>query len=122
MSIMICPQQSTTHICLGKRIAVVKTSLRRLHLANLGIVSKNMPRFSSNDMVHNHYLKEAKKETQERGRNSRPSMMRSARSQSTANDCKPKPRINDQKSRNWPASKSSYVTDKAVPHREHSGF
>ncbi|GJT63132.1 hypothetical protein Tco_1006665 [Tanacetum coccineum] len=26
--------------------------------------SKNMPRFSSNDMVHNHYLEEAKKKTQ----------------------------------------------------------
>nr|GEY66088.1 hypothetical protein [Tanacetum cinerariifolium] len=35
--------------------------------------SKNMPRFSSNDMVHNHYLKEAKKKTQECDRNSRPS-------------------------------------------------
>nr|GEU96174.1 hypothetical protein [Tanacetum cinerariifolium] len=35
--------------------------------------SKNMPRFSSNDMVHNHYLEEANKKTQERGRNSRPS-------------------------------------------------
>ncbi|GJR30311.1 hypothetical protein Tco_1106543 [Tanacetum coccineum] len=30
--------------------------------------SKNMPRFSSNDMVHNHYLEEAKKKTQEIGR------------------------------------------------------
>ncbi|GJR51702.1 hypothetical protein Tco_1402223 [Tanacetum coccineum] len=27
--------------------------------------SKNMPRFNSNDMVHNHYLEEAKKKTQE---------------------------------------------------------
>nr|GFC59151.1 hypothetical protein [Tanacetum cinerariifolium] len=35
--------------------------------------SKNMPRFTTNDMVHNHYLEEAKKETQERGKNSRPS-------------------------------------------------
>ncbi|GJX22576.1 hypothetical protein Tco_0227021 [Tanacetum coccineum] len=42
--------------------------------------SKNMPRFSSNDMVHNHYLEEAKKKTQERGRNSRPSVMSSAKS------------------------------------------
>ncbi|GJR24021.1 hypothetical protein Tco_0972548 [Tanacetum coccineum] len=32
--------------------------------------SKNMPRFSSNDMVHNHYLEEAKKTTQELDRNS----------------------------------------------------
>nr|GEZ70673.1 hypothetical protein [Tanacetum cinerariifolium] len=31
--------------------------------------SKNMPRFSSNDMVHNHYIDEARKKTQERDRN-----------------------------------------------------
>ncbi|GJY08157.1 hypothetical protein Tco_0375211 [Tanacetum coccineum] len=52
-----------------------------------------------------HYLEEAKKKTQERDRNSRPSVMPSARSQSTSNDCKPKPRSNTQTSRNWPASK-----------------
>ncbi|GKB21996.1 hypothetical protein Tco_0855919 [Tanacetum coccineum] len=44
----------------------------------------------------------------------------SARSQSTTNGCKPKPRINNQKSRNWPASKSSCVTTKTVPIAEHS--
>ncbi|GJV40820.1 hypothetical protein Tco_1419260 [Tanacetum coccineum] len=32
---------------------------------------KNMPRFSSNDMVHNHYLDKARKKTQERDRNSK---------------------------------------------------
>ncbi|GJS81585.1 hypothetical protein Tco_0748126 [Tanacetum coccineum] len=82
--------------------------------------SKNMPRFSSNDMVHNHFLKDAKKKTQERGRNSRPSVMPFAKSQSTTNDSKPKPRINNQKSRNWPASKTSYITTKTVPIAEHS--
>nr|GEU47180.1 hypothetical protein [Tanacetum cinerariifolium] len=70
--------------------------------------SKNMPRFSSNDMVHNHYLEEAKKKTQERGRNSRPSVIPFARSQSTTNGSKPKPRSNTQTSRNWPTSKSSF--------------
>nr|GEW28667.1 hypothetical protein [Tanacetum cinerariifolium] len=35
--------------------------------------SKNMPRFSSNNMVHNHYIEEAKKKIQERDRNLRPS-------------------------------------------------
>ncbi|GJW74653.1 hypothetical protein Tco_0134023 [Tanacetum coccineum] len=45
--------------------------------------SKNMPRFSSNDMVHNHYLDEARKKTQERDRNSKTSVMPSARFQST---------------------------------------
>ncbi|GJZ21229.1 hypothetical protein Tco_0558268 [Tanacetum coccineum] len=81
--------------------------------------SKNMPRFSLNDMVHNHYLEEAKKKTQERGRNSRPSVMPSARSQSIVNGSKPKPRSNTQTSRNWHASKSSCVTTKTVPIAEH---
>ncbi|GKE89945.1 hypothetical protein Tco_1567420, partial [Tanacetum coccineum] len=81
--------------------------------------SKNMPRFSSNDMVHNHYLEEPKKKTQERGRNSRPSVMPSTRLQSTANGSKPKPRINNQNSRNWLASKSSCVTTKTMPIAEH---
>ncbi|GJS35621.1 hypothetical protein Tco_0534003 [Tanacetum coccineum] len=82
--------------------------------------SKNMPRFSSNDMVHNHYLDEAKKKTQECGRNSRPIVMPSAKSQSTANGSKPKPRSNTQTSRNWPASNNSLVTTNTVPIAEHS--
>ncbi|GJT10659.1 hypothetical protein Tco_0857701 [Tanacetum coccineum] len=81
---------------------------------------KNMPRFSSNDMVHNHYLEEAKKKTYKIGRNSRPSVMPSARSQSTVNGSKPKPMINNKNSRNWPASKSSCVTTKTVPIVEQS--
>ncbi|GKF48514.1 hypothetical protein Tco_0141765, partial [Tanacetum coccineum] len=51
---------------------------------------------------------------------SKPSVMPSARSQSTANGSKPKPRINNQKSRNWPACKSSSVTTKTVPIAENS--
>ncbi|GJZ40318.1 hypothetical protein Tco_0586881 [Tanacetum coccineum] len=82
--------------------------------------SKNMPRFSSNDMVHNHYLEEAKKKTEERGRNSRPSVMPSAKSQSTANGSKPKPGSNTQTSRNWPASNNSFVTTKTMTIAEHS--
>ncbi|GJU74109.1 hypothetical protein Tco_1265514 [Tanacetum coccineum] len=62
--------------------------------------SKNMPRFSSNDMVHNHYLEEAKKKTHEQGRNSEPSVMPSTRLQSRANGSKPKPKSNTQTSRN----------------------
>ncbi|GJS54183.1 hypothetical protein Tco_0627545 [Tanacetum coccineum] len=37
--------------------------------------SKNMPRFSSNDMVHNYYLDEARKKTQKRDRNSKSSVI-----------------------------------------------
>nr|GEV73762.1 alpha/beta hydrolases superfamily protein [Tanacetum cinerariifolium] len=77
-------------------------------------------RYSSNNMVHNHYLEEVKKKTQESSRNSRPSVVPSARSQSTANGSKPEPRSNTQTSRNWPASKSSFVTTKTVPIVEHS--
>ncbi|GJZ48392.1 hypothetical protein Tco_0602224 [Tanacetum coccineum] len=47
------------------------------------MIAPSSSRYSSNDTVHNHYLEEAKKKTQERGRNSRPSVMPSAKSQST---------------------------------------
>ncbi|GJZ85046.1 hypothetical protein Tco_0650385 [Tanacetum coccineum] len=82
--------------------------------------SKNMPRFSLNDMVHNHYLDETRKKTQERDRNSKTSVMPSARFQSTANGSKPKPRSNNQTPRSLPVSKSSCVTIKVVPKADHS--
>ncbi|GJW21880.1 retrovirus-related pol polyprotein from transposon TNT 1-94 [Tanacetum coccineum] len=82
--------------------------------------SKNMPRFSSNDMVQNHYLEEAKKKTQERDRNLKTSVMPSARSQNNANGSNPKLRINNQTSRNWPISKSSCVMTNPVLIDEHS--
>ncbi|GKE44880.1 hypothetical protein Tco_1472164 [Tanacetum coccineum] len=82
--------------------------------------SKNMPRFSSNDMVHNHYLDEARKKTQERDRNSKTRVMPSARFQSTADGSKPKPRSNNQTPRSLPVSKSSCVTITAVPKADHS--
>nr|GEU58702.1 hypothetical protein [Tanacetum cinerariifolium] len=87
--------------------------------SNSRISSKNMLRFSSNDMVHNNYLEEAKKKTQEHSRNSKPSLLPSARSQSTANGSTPKPRSSTQTSRNWPASKSSFAMTKTMPIAEH---
>nr|GEU58110.1 hypothetical protein [Tanacetum cinerariifolium] len=67
----------TTHyLPKGKEFAVVKPH----HMIPLSSF-----RYSSNDMVHNQYLKEAKKKTQESGRNSRPSVMPSARLQNIAN-------------------------------------
>ncbi|GJU57713.1 hypothetical protein Tco_1235479, partial [Tanacetum coccineum] len=106
------PKPFTTHyLPKGKESACAKPH----HM-----ITPSSSRYSSNDMVHNHYLEEAKKKTQESDRNSRPSVMPSTRSQSTANDSKPKPRINNQKSRNWPVSKSSCVTTKYVPIAEHS--
>ncbi|GJX58711.1 hypothetical protein Tco_0290101 [Tanacetum coccineum] len=43
-----------------------------------------------------------------------------AKSQSTTNGSKPKPRSYTETSRNWPASKNSFVTTKTVPIAEHS--
>ncbi|GJU96278.1 hypothetical protein Tco_1321034 [Tanacetum coccineum] len=82
--------------------------------------SKNLPRFSSNDMVHNHYLDEARKKTQERDRNSKTSVMPSARFQSTTDDSKLKPRSTNHSTRSLPVSKSSCVTKTAVPIADHS--
>nr|GEZ34252.1 hypothetical protein [Tanacetum cinerariifolium] len=81
--------------------------------------SKNMPRFSSNDMVHNHYPDEAKKKTQERDRNSKTSVMTPARFQSTTDDSKPKPRSTNPSSRSLLISKSSCVTITDMPKAAH---
>ncbi|GJV18729.1 hypothetical protein Tco_1367749 [Tanacetum coccineum] len=82
--------------------------------------SKNLPTFSSNDMVYNHYQDEARKKTQERDRNSKTSMIPSARFQSTGDDSKLKPRSTNHLSRSLPVSKSSCVTKTVVPIADHS--
>nr|GEY75227.1 hypothetical protein [Tanacetum cinerariifolium] len=76
----------TTHYFPKARKAASAKPHHMIASSNCRNSSKNMPRFSSNDMVHNHYLEEAKKKTQEGNRNSEPSLMLSARSQSTANE------------------------------------
>ncbi|GKE84644.1 hypothetical protein Tco_1558386 [Tanacetum coccineum] len=81
---------------------------------------KNMLRFSSNDMVHNHYPDKSRKKTQEKDRNSKTSMMPSARFQSNADDSKPKPRSTNHLTKSLPISKSSYVTITTVPIADHS--
>nr|GEX19779.1 hypothetical protein [Tanacetum cinerariifolium] len=110
----------TTHYLPKERKAASAKPHRMIASSNSRISSKNMPRFSSNGMVHNYYLEEANKKTQKSSRNSEPSLMPSARSQSIANGSKPNLRSNTQTSRNWPASKNSFVTIKTVPIAEHS--
>ncbi|GJX65234.1 hypothetical protein Tco_0299577 [Tanacetum coccineum] len=83
------------------------------------MIAPGSSRYSSNDMVHKHYLEEAKKKTQKSSRKFRTVSLRLDH-KATANGSKPKPRINNQKSRNWPAFKSSCVTTKTVPIVEHS--
>ncbi|GJV18542.1 hypothetical protein Tco_1367562 [Tanacetum coccineum] len=55
--------------------------------------------YGSNDMAHNHYLEEARKKTQERNRNSKPSVMHTTSLQNTTNGSKPNTRSNNQISR-----------------------
>ncbi|GJX82934.1 hypothetical protein Tco_0332415 [Tanacetum coccineum] len=100
---------------LIQRMESVKKSIDKRALHKREYDSKISDHYDEEPMVI-----ERKKQKWESGRNSRPSVMPSARSQSTANGSKPKPRINNQKSRNWPASKTSYVTTKTVPIAEHS--
>nr|GEX63623.1 hypothetical protein [Tanacetum cinerariifolium] len=64
--------------------------------------SKNKPRFSSNGIVHNHYLDEARKKTHERDRNSKTSGMSYVRFQSIADGNKPKPRSTNHSTRSLP--------------------
>nr|GEV78851.1 hypothetical protein [Tanacetum cinerariifolium] len=82
--------------------------------------------YGSNDMVYNYYLEEAKKKTQDKNRNLKPTKIPSARTHHTPNACTPKPRSNNQTSRNWPASKSSGEmlkdVQKAYHYRNPSSF
>nr|GEV50544.1 hypothetical protein [Tanacetum cinerariifolium] len=110
----------TTHYMPKEREAASTKPHHMIASSNFRISSKNMLRFSSNEMVHNHYLEAANKKTQEHSRNSEPSLMPSARSQSTSNGSEPKPKSNTQTSRTCPASKNSFVTTKTVPIAEHS--
>nr|GEZ66251.1 hypothetical protein [Tanacetum cinerariifolium] len=58
--------------------------------------------YGSNDMAQNYYLEEAKKKTQDKNKNLKPREMPSAKTHHTPNACTPKPRSNNQTSRNWP--------------------
>ncbi|GKB45691.1 hypothetical protein Tco_0896444 [Tanacetum coccineum] len=71
-------------------------------------------------MVHNYYLEEARKRTQERNRNSKSGVMHIASPQNTTKGSKPKPRNNNQTSRSLLVSKSSCVTITVVPKANHS--
>ncbi|GJZ34703.1 hypothetical protein Tco_0580520, partial [Tanacetum coccineum] len=103
----------------GREYAFAKSN-HRIASSSSRNSSKNMPRFSSNDMVHNYYLEEAKKKTQERDRKSTTSVMPSAKSQNTTKSCKSKPRSNNQTSRVLPTSKSSCPTTTVMPKADHS--
>ncbi|GJR43163.1 hypothetical protein Tco_1311266 [Tanacetum coccineum] len=103
-------------------IAALKNELRKLqgNIVDTKNSSKNMPRFTSNDMVYNYYLEEARKKTQERNKNSKSSVMHTASPKNTTKGSKPKPRSNNQTSKSLPVSKSSCVTITVMPKADHS--
>ncbi|GKD55825.1 hypothetical protein Tco_1289212 [Tanacetum coccineum] len=76
--------------------------------------------YGSNDMAHNYYLEEAKKKKQDKNRNLKPRERPSARTHHYPNICTPKPKSNNQTSKNWPVSKSSEETLKAVQKADHA--
>nr|GFA22644.1 Gag-Pol polyprotein [Tanacetum cinerariifolium] len=82
----------TTHYLPKEREVSSAKPHHMIASSNSRISSKNMTRFSSNDMVHDHCLEEAKKRKQECSRNPEPSLMTFARSQRTTNGSKPMPR------------------------------
>ncbi|GJT21841.1 hypothetical protein Tco_0891778 [Tanacetum coccineum] len=76
--------------------------------------------YVSNDMAHNYYIEEAKKKTQDKNMNLKPSVMHTTSLQNTTNGSKPKPKSNNQTSRSLLVSKSSCRMSNGVPLVDHS--
>ncbi|GJZ10371.1 hypothetical protein Tco_0545130 [Tanacetum coccineum] len=76
--------------------------------------------YGSNDMAHIYYLEEAKKKTQDKNMNLKPSVMHTTSLQNTTNGSKPKARSNNQTSKSFPVSKSSGGMSNGVPLVDHS--
>nr|GEV85136.1 hypothetical protein [Tanacetum cinerariifolium] len=64
------------------------------------MIAPSSSRYRSNDIVHNHYLEEAKKNTQESSRNLEPNVMPFGRSQSTANEVNSRAKVPSNKTTN----------------------
>ncbi|GKC13117.1 hypothetical protein Tco_1009899 [Tanacetum coccineum] len=76
--------------------------------------------YGSNDMAHIYYLEEAKKMTQDKNMNLKPSVMHTTSLENTTNGSKPKARSNNQTSKSFPVSKSSGGMSNGVPLVDHS--
>nr|GEX56353.1 hypothetical protein [Tanacetum cinerariifolium] len=94
----------------------------KLHHVNAPSSSRNSKKesYGSNDMAHNYYLEEVKKKTQDKNKNLKYREMPSAKTHHTLSACTPKPKSNNQTSRNWHASKSCEETLKAEKKADHS--
>ncbi|GJV98286.1 hypothetical protein Tco_1553538 [Tanacetum coccineum] len=76
--------------------------------------------YGSNDMAHKYYLEVAKKKTQDKNTNLKPSVMHTISLQNTTNGSKLKPRSNNQTSKSLPVPKSSRGMLNGVPLVDHS--
>nr|GEX95999.1 hypothetical protein [Tanacetum cinerariifolium] len=85
----------------------VKSSLLKVEFLKINDRNSTKESYGSNDMAHNYYLEEAKKKTQDKNMNLKPSVMHTASLQNTTNGSKLMPRCNNQTSRSLPVSKSS---------------
>ncbi|GJU18137.1 retrovirus-related pol polyprotein from transposon TNT 1-94 [Tanacetum coccineum] len=94
---------------------IAKRTYFGMDIAN---ITRKEPKLDKNK--HETERVEARKMTQERDRNSKTSVMPSARFQSTSNGSKPKPRSTNQSTRSLPISKSSCVMITTVPKADHS--
>ncbi|GJU14385.1 hypothetical protein Tco_1142351 [Tanacetum coccineum] len=74
----------TQHYLPNRRESVIAKPDHMIVSSESRNSSKNMPRFSSNDMVHNHYLDEARKKTPERDRNSKTTVPKADPSKSSS--------------------------------------
>nr|GEV10569.1 hypothetical protein [Tanacetum cinerariifolium] len=94
----------------------------KLHHVNAPRSSRNSKKesYGSNDMAHNYSLEKAKKKTQDKSRNLKSREMTYTKTHHTPNAYTPKPRSNNQTSRNWPASKSCEEMLKAGQKTDHS--
>nr|GEY26999.1 hypothetical protein [Tanacetum cinerariifolium] len=94
---------------------VRESALAKPHHVNAPSSSRNSKKksYGSNDMAYNYYLEEAKKNTQDKNSNLKPREMPSAKTHHTPNACTPKPRSNNQTSRNCSAFKNCEKTLKS---------
>nr|GEX88322.1 hypothetical protein [Tanacetum cinerariifolium] len=75
--------------------------------------------YGSNDMAYNYYIEEAKKNTQDKNINLKPSVVHTTSLQNTITGSKPKPRSNNQTSRSLSISQSSCGMSNGVPLVDH---
>nr|GEW25786.1 actin-binding, cofilin/tropomyosin type [Tanacetum cinerariifolium] len=99
--------------------SIKKTSVQTKDYADSLIVQLNCKSVENADLKAQIQEKEAKKKTQDKNKNLKPREMPSAKTHHTPNACIPKPKSNNQTSRNWPASKSCEKTLEAVQKADH---